>query len=249
MPEGCATHYHLWASWRPDSYSFARRSLPGVERNSHPQFGHVGPVRQLTWGGSTAEATSYLSASSQGVAAQRRPRRTCPPAHRGWQRSGGHVVSIRQLTGGGSAPEATSYLPASSTGGGSAAEATSYLYASSTGGGRAAEEAAKRKAATYSALSSSHIFIPVVIEILSTINEVGEAFLVQVGKLLSTKSDDPKENFFLFQWISVIFQCFNELAFRGNVHRKAMPRWVAASDCFHTLFLTIGIFTTEGTTK
>ena len=93
--------------------------------------------------------------------------------------------------------------------------ATSYLSASSTGGGSPAEAAADRKTAKYSALSS-HIFIPVAIETLGPINEVDEAFLAQVGKLLPTKSDDPREPFFLFKRISVIIQRFNEIAFWGS---------------------------------
>ena len=36
-----------------------------------------------------------------------------------------------------------------------------------------------------------YILIPVAIETLGPINEIGEALLAQVGKLLSTKSDDP----------------------------------------------------------
>ena len=111
---------------------------------------------------------------------------------------------------------ATSYLSASTTGDGSAAEATSYLSASSTGGGSAAEAAAKRKIAKYAALSSSHIVIPMAILTLGPINEVGEAFLAQFGKLLSTRSDDRREPFFLFQRISVIIQRFNKLAFRDT---------------------------------
>ena len=54
------------------------------------------------------------------------------------------------------------------------------------------------------------------IEALDPINEVGEAFLAQVGKLLSARSDDPREHFFLFQRISVIIQRFNEIALRDT---------------------------------
>ena len=99
--------------------------------------------------------------------------------------------------------------------------ATSYLSASSTEGGSTAEAAAARKTAKYSALSSFNIFIPVAIETLSHINDVGEAFLAQVGKLLSTKSDDPSERFFLFHRISFIIQRFNEIAFRGTLTEES----------------------------
>ena len=93
--------------------------------------------------------------------------------------------------------------------------AMSYLSPSCTDVGSVAKAAAKRKTAKYSVLSSSHIFIPVAVETLSPINEAGDSFLAQVGKL-SFKSDEPRESFFLLQRISVIVQRFNEIAFRGT---------------------------------
>ena len=62
----------------------------------------------------------------------------------------------------------------------------------------------------------SHIHPCVAVETLGPINEAGDSFLAQVGKLLSSKSDDSREIFFLFQRISVIIQRFNEIAFRGT---------------------------------
>ena len=94
--------------------------------------------------------------------------------------------------------------------------AMSYLSTSSTDVGSATKAAAVRKKAKYSALSSSHIFIPVAVETLGLINEAGDSFLAQVGKLLSSKSDDSRQTFILFQRISVIIQRFNEIAFRGT---------------------------------
>ena len=113
--------------------------------------------------------------------------------------------------------------------------AMSYLSTSSTDVDSAAKAAAVRKRVKYSAISSSHIFIPVAVETFGPINEAGdsflaqfgkllssksddprETFLAQVGKLLSSKSDDPRETFFLFQRISVIVQRFSEIAFRGT---------------------------------
>ena len=93
--------------------------------------------------------------------------------------------------------------------------AMSYLPTSSTDVGSAAKAAAERKTANYSALSSSHIFIPVAVETLGPINQAGDSFLAQVGKHLSSKSDDPRDTCFLFQRISII-QRFNEIAFRST---------------------------------
>ena len=64
--------------------------------------------------------------------------------------------------------------------------AMSYLSTSSTDVCSAAKAAAVRKTAKYSALSSTHIFIPVAVETLGLINDVGDSFLAQVGKLLSS---------------------------------------------------------------
>ena len=94
--------------------------------------------------------------------------------------------------------------------------AMSYLFTSYTDFGSAAKAAAVRKTAKYSALSSSHIFILVAVQTLGPINEAGDSFLTQVGKFLSSKSDEPRETFFLFQRISVIIQHFNEIPFRGT---------------------------------
>ena len=76
--------------------------------------------------------------------------------------------------------------------------ATLYLSANSTGGGSAAEAAVKWKEVKCSALSSSHIFIPVAIKALGPVNEVCESFLAHVSKLLLTKSYANRESF-LFQ--------------------------------------------------
>ena len=71
----------------------------------------------------------------------------------------------------------------------------SHLSTSSTDVGSAAKAAAVGKTAKYLALSFSHIFIAVAVETLGSINEAGDSFLAQVGKLLSSKSDDPRETF------------------------------------------------------
>ena len=62
--------------------------------------------------------------------------------------------------------------------------AMSYLSISSTNVGNAAKAAAERKTAKYSALSSSHIFIPVAVETLGSINEAGDSFLAQVANFI-----------------------------------------------------------------
>ena len=68
----------------------------------------------------------------------------------------------------------------------------------------------------YAGLHTSHSFVPIAIETLGAINEAGHSFLSELGRRLSTISDDPRESFFRFQRISILIQRFNEVAFRGT---------------------------------
>ena len=54
------------------------------------------------------------------------------------------------------------------------------------------------------------------INIIGPINEAGHSFLSELGRRLSTISDDPSESFFLFQRISILIQGFNEVTVRGT---------------------------------
>ena len=94
--------------------------------------------------------------------------------------------------------------------------APSYVAVSAQVTGSAAQAAAERKVSKYAGLPASHLFVPIAIETLSPINETGHAFLSELGRHLSTISDDPRESFFLFQRISFLIQRFNEVAFRGT---------------------------------
>ena len=53
-------------------------------------------------------------------------------------------------------------------------------------------------------------------ETLGPINEAGHSFLSELGRHLSTVSNDSRESFFLFQRIFILIQRFNEVAFRGT---------------------------------
>ena len=94
--------------------------------------------------------------------------------------------------------------------------ALSYVAVSAQVAGRAAQAAAKRKVSKYASLPASHLFVPIPIETLGPINEAGHSFLSELGRHLSTISDDARESFFLFQRISILLQRFNEVAFRGT---------------------------------
>ena len=66
---------------------------------------------------------------------------------------------------------------------------------------QAAQAAAERKVSKYAGLPASHLFVPIAIETLGPINEAGNSFLSELGMRLSTISDDPRETFFLFQYV------------------------------------------------
>ena len=78
--------------------------------------------------------------------------------------------------------------------------------------------AAERKVLKYAGLPASHLFVPIAIETLDPNNEAGHSFLFELGRRLSTISDDPREPFFLFQRISILIQRFNKVAFGDTFH-------------------------------
>ena len=94
--------------------------------------------------------------------------------------------------------------------------APTYVAVSAQVAGSAAQTAAERKVSKYAGLPASHLFVPIAIERLGPINEAGHSFLSELGRRLSTISDDPSESFFLFQRIFILIQRFNEVAFRGT---------------------------------
>ena len=94
--------------------------------------------------------------------------------------------------------------------------APSYVAVSAQVTGNAAQAAAERKVSKYSGLPASHLFVSIAIETFGPINEAGHSFLSELGRRLSTISDDPTDSFFLFQRIFILIERFNEVAFRGT---------------------------------
>jgi len=87
--------------------------------------------------------------------------------------------------------------------------AESYTSDSATNAGSAAETAATCKAAKYAGLERTHIFQPVAVENLGTINASAYGFLAGLGQKISAISGDDRETCYLFQRISVLIQRFN----------------------------------------
>jgi len=87
--------------------------------------------------------------------------------------------------------------------------AESYIGDSATNAGSAAEAAATRKATKYTVLERTHIFQPVAVENLGTMNASAYGFLVGLWRKISAISGDDHDTSYLFQRISVLIQRFN----------------------------------------
>ena len=75
-----------------------------------------------------------------------------------------------------------------------------------------AEAAAMQK----SVVIQSHIFVPIAIETLGPFDIDGQRLFDSLGERLSSISSDPSEISVLYQNISVLYQVFNLVAFRGS---------------------------------
>lgn len=91
--------------------------------------------------------------------------------------------------------------------------AASYLAMSSVCAASAAEAAATRKEDKYIEISRVHLFFPLAFETMGPINLVGQDFISELGRRISSSTDDPRETSFLFQRLSVALQRFNAVSF------------------------------------
>ena len=87
--------------------------------------------------------------------------------------------------------------------------AQSYVSQSSQYAGSATELAARRKSFKYGELSSSHFFVPIVLESLGPICLQALSFFCKLGQRISTVSGDVRETAHLFQRLSITMQHFN----------------------------------------
>lgn len=94
--------------------------------------------------------------------------------------------------------------------------ASSYVSLSANSACSAAERAALNKTAKYTALATTHEFVPIAIETLGPMNASGLTLLSSIGKLISLVSGDPRETSFLFQRISICLQRYNSLSLRSS---------------------------------
>jgi len=95
--------------------------------------------------------------------------------------------------------------------------AASHLPATRNSAGAAAEHAAALKERKYSALSSTHHFVPVTVETLGPWNPEGLQFIRELGRRIGLVTEDPRETAFLLQKISVAVQMGNAASFVGSL--------------------------------
>jgi len=101
--------------------------------------------------------------------------------------------------------------------------ADSYVSGSAREVGSAAKTAALRKEAKYATLQRTHLFQPVVVESLGTVEEATSSFLSELGHRISALSGDNRETSFLFQRISVVVQQFNSVLLQESFSVDSRP--------------------------
>jgi hypothetical protein len=84
--------------------------------------------------------------------------------------------------------------------------AASYLAANSFAVGGTAAAAVVHKSAKYATLATTHIFMPIALETLGTMNTEALDFFADLGRRIAANSNDNRETSFLFQRLSVIVQ-------------------------------------------
>jgi len=84
---------------------------------------------------------------------------------------------------------------------------------------------------------------------MGPLGQEASEFLTELGRRLSLITDDARETSHLFQHVSLLIQRYNAVAFRGSFVEEDDDVSGELQTLFLTLFLTLGIFTTEGIKK
>ena len=94
--------------------------------------------------------------------------------------------------------------------------APSYRHLSSISAGKAAERAAELKVSKYSAIMTTHDFLPLAFETLGPPNSAAATFIKTLGKRLTAVSGDTREGAFLRQRLSVAIQRYSCVALHDS---------------------------------
>jgi len=87
----------------------------------------------------------------------------------------------------------------------------------------AAKTAAQRKEAKYATLQGTHLFQPVAVESMGTVDEATSSFLAELGHRITALSGDRREISVLFQRVSVLVQRFYSVLLRGSFTADGRP--------------------------
>jgi hypothetical protein len=95
--------------------------------------------------------------------------------------------------------------------------APSHLHVTGLRAGAAATLAAEAKTVKYSALASSHCFVPVAIETLGSWGSEGLILIQEIGRRTTLLTGEPRETEYLFQRLAIAIAKGNATSCRGSL--------------------------------
>jgi len=95
--------------------------------------------------------------------------------------------------------------------------AESHIGSTATKPGAADHKTAQNKIDKYSKLASTHIFYPFAIETAGTWREMAIELTQEIGRRITTMTEDTRETTFLFQRFSVALQRGNAVSFHNTM--------------------------------
>lgn len=72
----------------------------------------------------------------------------------------------------------------------------------------------------FEAAATTDTFVPVAVQSGSPLSKEVSKFLTDLGWRLSVITDDARETSHVFQWVSVLIQRYNAVAFQGSFVEK-----------------------------
>ena len=94
--------------------------------------------------------------------------------------------------------------------------AASHIQFTSSSACAAADKAAVNKTAKYVELTSTHHFVPIAFETSGAWSPQSTEFIEELGRRISTITNEPLETTYLFQRLSTTLQRGNAVAFRNT---------------------------------
>ena len=68
----------------------------------------------------------------------------------------------------------------------------------------------------YVGIATTHAFVPLAVELMGPLGHEASKFLSDLGRHLSSITDDAREMSHLFQCVSILIERYNAVAFRGS---------------------------------